>query len=50
MVDKKGLTKPELEALLTKAAQPLPQLEQSPDQEKEQTSLGQSHYLQSLLD
>lgn len=34
----KPLTKPEFEALLTKAAQPLPKPEQPPDQEKEQTS------------
>lgn len=32
------LTKPEFEALLTKAAQPLPKPEQPPAQEKEQTS------------
>jgi len=35
---KKPLTKQEFEALLTKAAQPLPKREQPPAQEVEQTS------------
>ena len=37
-MNKKPLTKKEFEALLTKAAQSLPKLEQPPDQEGEQTS------------
>jgi len=36
-MDNKPLTKPEFEALLTKAAQPLPKPEQPPAQETEQT-------------
>ena len=41
-MEKKPLTKSEFEALLSKAAQPLPELGQQPAQEEERTSESQT--------